>query len=151
MTLDRIQGLECSRCGCQDVDVTREPPETPAGVKSWFALGRAVCRHCGLTFAFRKIAAAEPPPPESQTPVVEAQESPLDAIRPSPIDAYGEPPDATAAAQGPEQVNVIACPECQSESVRVRSTTKKIRYYLCKDCGARFKRPRTPLKRGQAR
>lgn len=45
--LTRANGPECPICGCRDAEILKEPKSA-----SWFAAGRARCKHCGRVFNF---------------------------------------------------------------------------------------------------
>ena len=59
--------IDCTTCGCPDVDVEREPRSD-----AWFADGVARCNDCGQTFSFR-------------APKEEAEEPAARAVRYEPV------------------------------------------------------------------
>ncbi len=107
MLLERCDGPECPRCGCQDAEILVEPPPNPGS--TWFARGRARCRHCNLRFSFRELPGGATPEPEAE------------------------------ADHGCPTYPVKACPECGSDRVLVTSTRRPIRHHKCPTCGLRFK------------
>lgn len=115
MKLDRNDGPDCPRCGCQDVAVIRRPS---AG--GWMSgHGRAQCRACGLTF-----------PILSQQPAIESGMPEV-----NDVDAFVDHHEPLIQAT---RYQILLCPECESERVRVTSTTRPKRQHKCKDCGATF-------------
>ena len=43
-----LSGLDCPRCGCNDVVIVKRP--MPG---KWFGCGKAQCRYCGRVFSVR--------------------------------------------------------------------------------------------------
>jgi hypothetical protein len=58
--LELCDGPECPRCGCQDSEILKPPPQAPEREILWWAWGHARCRHCGHPFTFQD---ADAPPP----------------------------------------------------------------------------------------
>lgn len=131
LTLEPANGPSCPKCGCRDVRILQYPPEPgPDGKsQSWWAQGRARCRHCGLSFAFREL-------PE-----------PLGAgVVNSPEDIEPDELETTEIRTRDVAYPVRQCPECGSPNTYVVSSGKKpapdrprIRHHRCKDCPAKFK------------
>jgi len=157
--LERCDGPECPRCGCQDSEILERPPSPTAasdamseaqkhyGRTSWFDRGRARCGFCGLVFHFSELPAdlppAEIPPPAIQSPPV--VETPI----PPPVDYQAPVIETPRSGNGAPKLRPIACPDCGSDSVRVTSTRATVRYYSCKACQYRFKMPRKDIQRVQ--
>jgi Zn finger protein HypA/HybF involved in hydrogenase expression len=134
--LDLCQGPPCPRCGCRDCTVSQWPPDRgPNDKPTWFAQGRAKCRHCGMPFTFREVPDAMAPPigEEADYSSGDSDAADIDDYQSTPM-----PPRDTAYP-------VRACPECGSPEVKVESSPKakagaaKIRYHICRDCHAKFK------------
>lgn len=133
--LFRADGPPCPRCGCRDCEI-REAPQQAAivskaqqhyGTASWFAAGRARCRHCGLPFSFREL-----PSPAEETGD-ETDQTP----------AIATPTDSRSPAVSPEtqglRYPVRQCPHCQSTKIRVTTTRKPLRHHKCDACQRTFK------------
>ena len=152
MDLERCTGPACPRCGCKDADILRDgtpqPTAQPPLAKRtrWWSDGQAICNHCNQPFYFT------PPPLDHATPPPLTHAHPtLDGVRdltPTP-DLMPDPsPPRTPeqlAAGAPATPQAILCPKCGSAAVRVYSTRPNVRYYRCKDCENRFKKPRRPI------
>lgn len=153
MMLDKCDGPACPRCGCQDAKILAEPPQQRAplvskaqqfyGTASWFAGGRARCKHCGLTFSFRELPSSpEDPPEEPRQPEDERQETGKRGQEPAADPLAGLAFVAeTTVPQGipPVTYPVKACPECGSAEIRVATKRGRIRHHQCRACSARFK------------
>lgn len=131
--LERCNGPECPRCGCQDAKILQAPAP---GAKSWWAdSGRARCQHCGIVFSFREIAPVETesgrPRAESGEPNAEKGTEPIPDSR-SPIP---DPPDPDRGIV----YHVIRCPICNSDQVRITRVARPVRYHKCKACQHNFK------------
>lgn len=118
MLLEKCQGPECPRCGCQD-------SEEVDGRGRWggLVLTRRVCKYCGYLWREKKWGQPEPSNGDNGEST-EAQ---------PPI------PDAVIWS-------VIRCPDCKSRDTRVSSSPKpaspdmpRIRRHECKACGNTFK------------
>lgn len=148
--LERSDGPECPRCGCQDTEIMQprqtssqrrgknsiwencilrgervgpeNAPPSWQGPAVWNAGGMARCRHCGYYFGFSQLFDSVEDPPQVMPPEIEYQDMP-------PI----EPDD------GIVRFVCIRCPGCDSKNVRVTSKRGEIRYHKCQDCGANFK------------
>lgn len=118
--LDRCSGPPCPRCGCQDSEIL----QWPNNGESWYATGRARCRHCGTRFAFRP-ARTQPRPTDEVSPVT------------SPEIAHQEPPPLST-----RPIRVVSdptlCPQCGGKA-KVASTRPGYRRMKCSACGHAFK------------
>jgi len=113
LTVQRL--AECPHCGCNDVDILRQPDQA-----RWMGkLGMARCRHCGLRFTITQLQQ----PPAATSPPVTHKEPQINGTR-------------QTAPQDP--LDGSRCPECGGKS-RVTSTRKLFRWRQCKECGHAFK------------
>lgn len=150
MMLEKCHGPACPRCGCQDAKILAEPPQRATlvskaqqfyGTTSWFAGGRARCKHCGLTFSFREL----PPPPEE--PPEEPRQTEDERTGESGQEPAADPLAGlafvaeTTVPQGipPITYPVKACPECGSAEIRVTTKRGRVRHHKCRSCAASFK------------
>lgn len=106
-------GPSCPNCGCQDVRILRHPQR--AGWLSAHGQGRAQCNACSRPFAIAAIQEGQDV--EHAEPLV-TQRTPT-------------PPSV--------QYQVLLCPACGSEKVRVTSTQRPVRHHKCKECDHTFK------------
>lgn len=106
-TLELCQGPACPRCGCRDARILQEP-----AAKSWWACGRARCRHCGLVYGFRDTSPSPAPGPAADPAPEPAAEPRTDPATPPPL----------------------TCGDCH-ERMKVSSTRKLFRWYKCPRCG----------------
>lgn len=155
MLLEKCDGPPCPRCGCTDAEILGEPAaQAPLvskaqqhyGVASWFAGGRARCRHCGLKFSFRTLpqpADADTPaedPPEDPRPILHTVErdtkSAADPL--AGLAIIAEPPPIPQGTN-PVTYPVEACPSCRSPEVKVTTSRGRVRHHKCQACGAKFK------------
>lgn len=139
--LERAQGPACPRCGCQDADVRAAPPAAPVvsksqqhyGMASWFAAGRARCRHCGLLFSFRELPGNDTTDQESGDRSQESEEA-------QPLNAHHAPAPATVSPETKSlRYPVRQCPHCQSTKIRVTTTRRPLRHHKCDGCKKTFK------------
>jgi hypothetical protein len=118
--LDRCNGPPCPACGCQDSEILQWPND---GV-SWYATGRAKCRHCGTRFAFRPARAkslqSDDEPAPTSPPTIDHQEPP--PLNTRPLNLAADP---------------TVCPECGGKSP-AKSTQGRKQYRKCSGCGHKF-------------
>ena len=87
--------------------------------------GKAQCNACTRTFSVSKVD-SEPPPIGFQTADVQHHEAKIPQVR----------------------YQILLCPKCGSEKLKITSTQRPLRRHLCKDCGHRFKtieEPQRPM------
>jgi len=110
--LEKCQGPECPRCGCQDTEEV-----FARGRWNGARLPRLVCKNCGFQWRKKKWATAQ-----GNGDTAEAEPS-----------EHAEPI--------PEGVvyHVIRCPNCNSDQTAITSTRRPIRHHKCKQCGNTFK------------
>jgi len=110
MQLERIDGPECTRCGCRDCIVLSEPeltrPANESGTgEPWLSYGKAICNHCQQRFAFA-------PQPESQ--------------------------EAVPVYSGPTCPDCGSTKTTCTSSPRPKAGKPRRRYHKCDACGSRF-------------
>lgn len=118
--LERCDGPPCPRCGCQDSKILQWPNDGA----SWYATGRAECRHCGTRFGFRPARAARRQEDAESTvypPEIDVQEPAPLSVR--PIGLAADP---------------TACPQCGGKGLVYRTVDRQ-QYRKCGNCGNRFK------------
>lgn len=126
MLLEKCQGPECPRCGCQD----SEEVDT-RGRWGGLVLTRRVCRHCGYQWRKKKWGTGrEELSGESPESIVESPEP--------TVEGNGEKVDGVP-------YYVTRCPKCNSRATKIVSSPKavgdmpRIRRHKCKTCGNTFK------------
>jgi Zn ribbon nucleic-acid-binding protein len=109
MTLYPFDGPPCTRCGCRDTDITREPSsvQDSTGTQSWPVPGAAKCNHCQRGFTFTEM----PTPP-----------------KPVPKIKYYAGPSC------PE----CGTEDAKTHTTR-KKTRARVRYHACEKCGHKFK------------
>lgn len=132
--LELCAGPACPRCGCQDAKIESLPESQPAERTSyfgdvskldgwhrgsWWGAGRAICRHCGLSFVFREQ-------PATQDNLKSTTEVPL---VPEVVD---------------EQKPITKCPDCGGR-LHAYKTIGRTQYRRCKDCGKKGPKTIKPL------
>ncbi len=120
--LDRCMGPACPNCGCQDVELLREPiPDTP-DKKSWFGSGLAECNHCHRQFHYKQLPDQ---PPEDRLPEEALPEEPEAEL----VAADPDPPQIERAV-----IPVVTCEDCDTK-MKITTVKKHVRYHKCPKCG----------------
>lgn len=136
LIINRCDGPPCPRCGCQDCEVHNWPRDAS---QSWYASGRATCRHCGTFFAFRPaINGQGPTEAGALEDAAQAIAPPLmaDAYQATAapcVDFQQPPPDSLRNKQDP-----TICPAC-GHTAKAYATKGRTQYRRCPECGNRFK------------
>lgn len=117
MTLQKINGPECPRCGCRDSRPVSE-------ARRWGRGQRRRCAYCNHTWTPHRGDWSEYPT------LREAMER---GVAPGAEDPPNGDPDRGVTYQ------VIRCPACRSDETRVTRTMRPIRYHKCEACGNNFK------------
>ena len=108
--LDRVDGPECTRCGCRDCMILSAPELiAPAGENGsrlpWVSYGKAVCHHCETRFSFA-------PQPEQKP--------------------------ATPVYSGPTCPDCASPDTVCTSSPKPKPGKARKRYHKCEACGSRF-------------
>ena len=117
--LERCDGPECPRCGCQETTPTYARSRWGGG-----SIARLKCGACGYVFTEGprwKDGNGDDDGANGQS----QQDAP--------------PVDTPAATDGVVEYRPVRCPACKSTDVQTTSTRRPLRYHKCRACDYRFK------------